>query len=154
MTYCTHRKTHPNNRQPLDPPKHTTHSPRCTTHTALPARAKSQPHSLSLPCPCLCLSLVLLWWLQTPVVCLCSGQAQAHLPSSTRSRQWLSKTCQPARTLCRIPGWTAHTNVTCKKSCTHIQFLKNFLRISNSRKAGLLLNTACFMNTNISNKNI
>lgn len=97
------------------------HTPtlRRTSHLVLPATARSPPQSLSLP---VCLSLVLLGWAQTPAVCLCSGQAQTHLPSSACSQQWLSKTCQPARTLCRIPGWTAHANVTCKKkSCTYMQ---------------------------------
>lgn len=69
--------------------------------------------SLSLPASvyvCVCLSLVLLCWLQTPAVCLCSEQAQTHSPSPACSRQWVSKTCHPTRPLCRMPGWTAHTN--------------------------------------------
>lgn len=76
-----------------------------------PVTAKSRPQSLLLPARlCLRALCVLLGWLQTPAVCLSSGQAQTHLPSSPCSRLWLSGTCQPSKTLCWI-GERLHTQI-------------------------------------------
>lgn len=101
-----------------------THSPRCTTHLDLPVNEPSLSHSFPSVYMFLSRCLVLPGWIQTAAVCLCSGQAQTHLPSPACSPQCVSKTCHPTRPLCWMPRWRAHTNDIYKTSmrtcCKHL----------------------------------
>lgn len=136
---------------------------RPTTHHALGASAKSLPRSLSLPI-LVCVSRPFCLTEYRHQQCVCAVGSLRHICRPPLApRHWLSKTCQPTRTLCRIAGgmdciftkWSARRAVRTSDIHTYSfgKIPHNNLQISYINKAGicLCLTVVCFMRENIFN---